>query len=81
MQIGIQTRAHQFDEVVPVETLLRRRVDPLQRLAEPLAAFREHDISPPTLLSLAKREEEIFRPGESEPLRLSRHAFALQRSQ
>ena len=32
----------------------------------------------PTLLSLAKREEEIFRPGESEPIRLSRHAFALR---
>src|SRR5581483_9376548 len=27
---------------------------------------------------LAKREEEIYRPGESEPLRLSRHAAALR---
>ncbi|MCA9152217.1 MAG: excinuclease ABC subunit UvrC, partial [Planctomycetales bacterium] len=43
-----------------------------------LAAFRERDITPPTLLSLAKREEEIYLPGESEPLRLSRHAFALR---
>lgn len=43
-----------------------------------LAAFNELGISPPTLISLAKREEEIFRPGESEPLRLSRHAFALR---
>ena len=42
------------------------------------AAFDERQIQPPTLLSLAKREEEIFLPGESAPLRLSRHAFALR---
>ncbi|WP_390623358.1 excinuclease ABC subunit UvrC [Blastopirellula sediminis] len=43
-----------------------------------LAAFRDLQIEPPTLISLAKKEEEIFRPGESEPLRLSRHAYALR---
>jgi excinuclease ABC subunit C len=43
-----------------------------------LAAFRERNIPVPVLLSLAKREEEIFLPGEAEPLRLSRHAFALR---
>ncbi|MBM3998563.1 MAG: excinuclease ABC subunit UvrC [Planctomycetes bacterium] len=43
-----------------------------------LAAFREQAIDPPTLLSLAKREEEIFLPGQAESLRLSRHAFALR---
>jgi excinuclease ABC subunit C len=43
-----------------------------------LSAFREQDVPPPVLISLAKREEEIFRPGDSEPLRLSRHAFALR---
>lgn len=43
-----------------------------------IAAFRDQQIEPPTLISLAKREEEIFRPGESEPLRLSRSAFALR---
>ncbi|MHB0957361.1 MAG: excinuclease ABC subunit UvrC [Pirellulaceae bacterium] len=43
-----------------------------------LAAFREQSITPPTLVSLAKREEEIFLPGESAPLRLSRHAYALR---
>ena len=35
-------------------------------------------IEPPCLISLAKREEEIYRPGEAEPLRLSRHAAALR---
>jgi excinuclease ABC subunit C len=43
-----------------------------------LAAFRDQEITPPTLLSLAKQEEEIFLPGEAEPLRLSRHSFALR---
>jgi excinuclease ABC subunit C len=43
-----------------------------------LAAFRDQDIQPPALVSLAKRDEEIYRPGESQPIRLSRHAFALR---
>lgn len=42
------------------------------------AAFAELEVRPPVLLSLAKREEEIYLPGESEPLRLNRHAFALR---
>jgi excinuclease ABC subunit C len=33
---------------------------------------------PPCLISLAKQEEEIFRPGDAEPLRLSRHSAALR---
>ncbi len=41
-------------------------------------AFRLLGIEPPILLSLAKREEEIYRPGDSEPIRLSRHAAALR---
>jgi len=43
-----------------------------------LAAFRDQKIPRPTMLSLAKRDEEIFLPGESEPLRLGRSAFALR---
>ena len=30
------------------------------------------------MISLAKREEEIFVPGPDEPLRLSRHSYALR---
>jgi len=41
-------------------------------------AFRTLGVEPPTVISLAKKEEEIFRPGESEPLKLSRHAYALR---
>ncbi|MBA2115620.1 excinuclease ABC subunit UvrC [Bremerella alba] len=43
-----------------------------------MAAFRDLKIEPPTVISLAKREEEIYRPGQSEPIRLSRHSFALR---
>jgi excinuclease ABC subunit C len=35
-------------------------------------------VEPPCLISLAKREEEIYRPGMDEPLRLSRHSAALR---
>jgi excinuclease ABC subunit C len=43
-----------------------------------LAAFRDQDLTPPTILALAKQQELIFRPDQSQPLRLSRHAFALR---
>ncbi|MBI2826716.1 MAG: excinuclease ABC subunit UvrC [Planctomycetia bacterium] len=43
-----------------------------------LAAFRELGIAPPVVISLAKREEEIYASGQDEPLRLSRHAYALR---
>jgi excinuclease ABC subunit C len=43
-----------------------------------LEAFRLLGREPPCLLSLAKREEEVYRPGEAEPLRLSRHAAGLR---
>jgi excinuclease ABC subunit C len=43
-----------------------------------MAAFAGLGIRPPTVISLAKREEEIYTPGADEPLRLSRHAYALR---
>jgi excinuclease ABC subunit C len=43
-----------------------------------LSAFAALGITPPTVISLAKREEEIYVPGQEEPLRLSRHAYALR---
>jgi excinuclease ABC subunit C len=43
-----------------------------------LAAFQALDITPPCVISLAKREEEIYIAGGDEPLRLSRHAYALR---
>jgi excinuclease ABC subunit C len=43
-----------------------------------LNAFRVLGVEPPTVISLAKQEEEIYRPGEAEPLKLSRHSAALR---
>jgi len=48
------------------------------QLSAAVAAFRELGIDPPILLSLAKREEEVYRPGVDEPLKLSKHSFALR---
>jgi len=41
-------------------------------------AFRALNLDPPFTISLAKREEEVYVPGESDPRRLSRHSFALR---
>jgi excinuclease ABC subunit C len=41
-------------------------------------AFRLLGLEPPALISLAKREEEVYRPGDAEPLRLGRHGAALR---
>jgi excinuclease ABC subunit C len=43
-----------------------------------LEAFKALGIDPPCLISLAKQEEEIFRPGEAESLKLSKHSAALR---
>lgn len=43
-----------------------------------LDAFKALGVEPPTLISLAKQEEEIYRPGRSEPIVLSRRSFALR---
>jgi excinuclease ABC subunit C len=43
-----------------------------------LEAFGMLHLEPPCLVSLAKRDEEIYRPGESEPLRLARRSPALR---
>lgn len=48
------------------------------QLSSAVAAFESLGIKPPTLLALAKKNEEIYCPGESEPIRLSRHAFSLR---
>lgn len=48
------------------------------QLSAAMSAFEALQIDPPVVISIAKKNEEIFRPGESEPLRLSRHSFALR---
>jgi excinuclease ABC subunit C len=43
-----------------------------------LEAFRDLGIAPPFTISLAKREEELYVPGEESPRILSRHSYALR---
>ncbi len=43
-----------------------------------METFRMLDIVPPTTISLAKQEEEIFVPGQPESIKLSRHSFGLR---
>jgi excinuclease ABC subunit C len=43
-----------------------------------MAAFEALKVAPPTVISLAKREEEIYIPGQSDPILLSRRSFALR---
>ena len=43
-----------------------------------MTAFAERELEPPTVISIAKKEEEIFLPGVAEPLKLSRHSYALR---
>ena len=50
----------------------------IERFAAAVAAFEALQIDPPVLISLAKKNEEIYRPGDSEPLVLSRHSFSLR---
>jgi excinuclease ABC subunit C len=48
------------------------------QLSAAVEAFRSLGIEPPTLISLAKQEEEVYRPGDSAPLQLSRSSAALR---
>jgi len=43
-----------------------------------LAAMSAIEITPPFTISLAKREEEVYVPGEEEPRQLGRHSYALR---
>ena len=48
------------------------------QLSAALDALESLGIKAPCVISLAKREEEIFLPGKSEPLRLSRDSYSLR---
>jgi|TARA_B100000530_G_scaffold238869_1_gene155505 excinuclease ABC subunit C len=48
------------------------------QLSAAVAAFRELAISPPQMLSIAKKEELLYRPGDPEPIKLSKHSYALR---
>ncbi|QDS98088.1 UvrB/UvrC motif-containing protein [Adhaeretor mobilis] len=48
------------------------------QLKKAVEAFEAQGITPPLLLSLAKKEELVYRMGKVEPIKISRHAFALR---
>jgi excinuclease ABC subunit C len=48
------------------------------QLSSALAAFDSLGVVPPTVIALAKREEEIYVQGRSDPIVLSRRSFALR---
>jgi excinuclease ABC subunit C len=68
-------RLHEESEVFPDILLIDGGKG---QLSAGLAAFNALGIEPPTVISLAKREEEIYMMGRDEPLKLSRHSFALR---
>ncbi|MCE9564342.1 MAG: excinuclease ABC subunit UvrC [Planctomycetes bacterium] len=68
-------RLSEEDEVFPDILLIDGGKGQLNAAIE---AFKNLGIDPPCVISLAKQEEEIFRPGESESIKLSRHSAALR---
>lgn len=48
------------------------------QLSAALDAFSSLQIDPPMVISLAKREEEVFAMGGTDAIRLSRHSYALR---
>jgi excinuclease ABC subunit C len=68
-------RLREEDEVFPDILLLDGGKGQLNAA---LAAFETLGINPPCLISLAKQEEEIFRPGDADSLNLNRHSAALR---
>jgi len=68
-------RLSEEDEVFPDILLIDGGKGQLNAAVD---AFKNLGIDPPCLISLAKQEEEIFRPGESESIKLSRHSAALR---
>ncbi|OWK41081.1 excinuclease ABC subunit UvrC [Fimbriiglobus ruber] len=68
-------RLHDDDSVFPDILLIDGGKGQLNAA---LDAFKMLAIDPPCVISLAKQEEEIFRPGQSESIKLSRHSAALR---
>jgi len=48
------------------------------QLSAALEAMKAIGVTPPFTISLAKRQEEVYVPGEAEPRRLSRHGYGLR---
>ena len=69
--IGLQERDEPFPDIFLID-------GGKGQLSAALDAFETLKVVPPTVISLAKREEEIYLPGRSDPIVLSRRSFALR---
>jgi excinuclease ABC subunit C len=68
---GLQEREEPFPDIFLID-------GGKGQLSAALEAFSALHVTPPTLISLAKQDEEIFVPGRPEPIVLSRRSFALR---
>jgi excinuclease ABC subunit C len=68
---GLQERDEPFPDIFMID-------GGKGQLNAALGAFEALGVKPPTLISLAKQNEEIFVPGQSEPIVLKRRSFALR---
>jgi excinuclease ABC subunit C len=68
---GLQERDEPFPDILLID-------GGKGQLGAALAAFEALEVNPPTVISLAKREEEIYVPGRSDPIVLRRRSFALR---
>lgn len=68
---GLQQRGELFPDLLLID-------GGKGQLNAALQAMRAIGVDPPMTIGLAKREEEIFLPGESEPKRVSRDSFGLR---
>src|SRR5262249_27472697 len=68
---GLQDRDEPFPDILLID-------GGKGQLGAALDAFEALKVTPPTVISLAKREEQIFVPGRIDPIVLSRRSFALR---
>jgi excinuclease ABC subunit C len=68
---GLQERDEPFPDILLID-------GGKGQLGAALDAFESLQVNPPTVISLAKREEEIYIPGRSDPIVLRRRSFALR---
>jgi excinuclease ABC subunit C len=68
---GLQEREEPFPDIMLID-------GGKGQLNAALSAFEALKVTPPTVISLAKREEEIYVPGRPDPIVLRRRSFSLR---
>ena len=68
---GLQERDEPFPDIFMID-------GGKGQLSSALSAFEALGVKPPCLISLAKKEEEIYLPGRSDPIVLARRSFSLR---